>query len=283
MSKVGLVLEGGALRGIYSAGVVDFFMEKGITFPYMIGVSAGMGNLVCYAAGQKGRSKKVIMHENTDSYYGLGQFRKSKKFLNLDVIVEDYATEIFPLDFETFFNNPAQLECVITNCETGQAEYTDDLRNKEGLFKNSKASCSIPFVCDPVEINGFHYMDGSIADSLPVERALSQGCDKVVVVLTRPMTDSATDYLKYRPLIERLYRKNYPNFCTTLYNRKTEYVEQMDKICQLEREGKVFMIRPSGKTIGHFERASDRILDCYQMGINDVTEKYEDLIEFMKS
>lgn len=281
MSKVGLVLEGGAMRGVYSAGVTDYFLDNNITFPYMIGVSAGMGNMACFAAGQRDRARKVIMHEGAQPYFGLKQYGRSRKILNLDIIVNEYAEETFPLDFEAFFNNPARMECVVTNCETGETEYRENLRDKDSLFNNVKASCSVPFVCDPVEMEGFHYLDGSLTDSLPIARALEQGCDKVVIVLTRPVNESPTDYSRYRPVINRMYRKKYPNLCEALFNRKNAYLEQVKYMERMEREGKVFIIRPTEHSIGHFERSLDKIEEYYKLGYDNASELKDALLEFI--
>lgn len=280
MSKVGLVLEGGALRGVYSAGVIDFFLDEQLEFPYVIGVSAGMGNMVCFGSRQRGRAKRVIMHEGAQPYFGLGQYHKSKKILNLDMIVDEYALETFPFDFDTFFSNPAKMECVVTNCETGETEYRDNLRDQESLFANVKASCSVPFVCQPVEMGGYHYLDGSITDSIPIDRAFEKGCDKVVVVLTRPAKASATDYSIYRPVINRMYR-SYPMLCKALIDRKTRYIEQVKHMEELERQGKVFIIRPTDASIGHFERNNEKLEGYYQLGYNDTLNRFDELKEFL--
>ena len=133
MSKVktGLVLEGGAMRGIFSAGVLDYMLKKDIYYDYVIGVSAGAGNAVNYVSRQEGRTKKIITHENAESYYGVGQLFENKKILNLEMLVAEYALKDIPYDFDTFFASKTECESVVVNCETGKAEYKGNFKTKD--------------------------------------------------------------------------------------------------------------------------------------------------------
>ena len=160
--KTGLVLEGGAMRGIFSAGVLDYMLKKDIYYDYVIGVSAGAGNAVNYVSRQEGRTKKIITHENAETYYGVGQLFENKKILNLEMLVAEYALKDIPYDFDTFFASKTECESVIVNCETGKAEYKGNFKTKDEFLKCQMASCSVPFICEPVEIDGYHYLDGSI-------------------------------------------------------------------------------------------------------------------------
>ena len=142
MSKVktGLVLEGGAMRGIFSAGVLDYMLKKDIYYDYVIGVSAGAGNAVNYVSRQEGRTKKIITHENAESYYGVGQLFENKKILNLEMLVAEYALKDIPYDFDTFFASKTECESVVVNCETGKAEYKGNFKTKDE-FQIGRASC----------------------------------------------------------------------------------------------------------------------------------------------
>ena len=146
MSKVktGLVLEGGAMRGIFSAGVLDYMLKKDIYYDYVIGVSAGAGNAVNYVSRQEGRTKKIITHENAESYYGVGQLFENKKILNLEMLVAEYALKDIPYDFDTFFASKTECESVVVNCETGKAEYKGNFKTKDEFLKCQMASCSYP-------------------------------------------------------------------------------------------------------------------------------------------
>ena len=147
MSRIGLVLEGGSFRGIFTAGVLDSLLEHHISFPYVIGVSAGSGNAVNFIAGQEGRTKKVITHENADAYYGLGTLRNNGKVLDLDQML---AYDKEPLNFDSFFASDVEREFVAVNCETGKAEYLTDDGTAESILQICKASCSVPLMCAPV-------------------------------------------------------------------------------------------------------------------------------------
>ena len=195
MSKVGLVLEGGSFRGIFTAGVLDSLLEHHISFPYVIGVSAGSGNAVNFIAGQEGRTRKVITHENADAYYGLGTLRNNGKVLDLDQML---AYDKEPLDFNRFFASDVESEFVVVNCETGKAEYLSSDGTSESILQICKASCSVPLMCAPVKIGDKAYLDGSIVDSIPYARAIEKGCDKVVVIQTRKAGEAPTDYSKMK-------------------------------------------------------------------------------------
>ncbi|MCD8026420.1 MAG: patatin family protein [Clostridiales bacterium] len=207
MYRIGLVLEGGAFRGIFTAGVLDCLQEHNITFPYVIGVSAGAGNATSFVSKQQGRIKRVITHENADPYYGLGQLFRSGKLLDTDIMTYDYSYKQIPFDFETFFSSQSECEIVVTNCETGLGEYLNAEGSEDRLLALTKASCSVPILCKPVQIGSQFYLDGSLVDSVPAEYALTNKCDKVVAVLTRRWEDDPpTDYSKYKKFIEINYR-----------------------------------------------------------------------------
>lgn len=281
MSKTGLVLEGGALRGIFTAGVLDFLMEQNVDFPYVIGVSAGAGNAMNFVSRQLGRSKQVITHENQPSYYGLGQFFENKKVLNLDTLVVEYAMKEFPFDFDTFYASKTECECVALNCETGLPEYFSDFRDNDHLLKANMASCSVPFICEPTEIDGNMYLDGSLMESIPAKRAIDKGCDKIVVVLTREEGAGPTDYAKMRKLVELCYKKKYPNLCTTILNRKENYEKQMQYLRQLEKEGRAFIIRPQTQAIRHFENDYNKLCEFYDMGYKAMRDCFDAFVKFI--
>lgn len=281
MSRIGLVLEGGSFRGIFTAGVLDYLMEQKVSFPYVVGVSAGSGNAVNFISGQKGRTQKVIMHENADPYYGLGQFRKSKKLLDLDKMLYDYSYDQIPFDFKTYFSSDTVSEFVVANCRTGQAEYLKANGSQEHLLEICKASCSVPMICNPVPIGDQEYVDGSTIDSVPFARAL-QNCDKVVVILTRKEGEQPTDYAKMRTLLNICYHYHYPKLVDAMVKRKEVYERQMKELSWYEKTGKAFVIRPQIESIGHFESDSAKIGSFYQHGYEIMQENLGALLEFMK-
>jgi len=279
--KRGLVLEGGAMRGIFTAGALDYLLEKEDEFDYVVGVSAGAGNAVNFIAKQPGRTRKIITHENAESYYGFNQFRESKKLLNLETFVKEYALNEIPYDFDTYFSSNIDCEGVVVCCETGKTVYKGNFKDKDTFFKYNMASCAVPFICEPIEIDGNHYLDGSIVDSIPVERAITKGCDKILVILTKPEGSSPTDYSKMKNMINLCYRK-YPKLCDALANRKKNYDKQIALLNKLEKEGKAFVVRPSLQMIRHFEADNNKLMAFYNYGYELMKEHYQDYIDFME-
>lgn len=281
--KTGLVLEGGACRGVFTAGVLDVMMERGLTFDYCVGVSAGAGNAMCYKSGQAGRSVKLTTGET--AYYGFSQARKSGKLLDLDLIYNtmSYKGE-WPFDFAAYYHNPMACEYTLTCCETGQAEYLSERAYQKRLIEIVKASCSMPGLCSPVEIDGKHYLDGGIVDPMPVFRALSQGCDRVVLVTTKPAANlHPTDYTRMRPLLSKLYKRRYPVFYSNLMTRKQHYFAQLGEILQLEREGQVLIIRPETCEIQALEKDRDKMRQYYRHGRTVTENSWEQITEYLKA
>lgn len=278
--KTGLILEGGAVRGIFTAGVLDRLMENEIYFPYVIGVSAGGGNAMSYVSRQKGRTADLINVPEQDSYYGLKQFFKSGKVLDLDKMSFEYPYKQFPFNFDTYFNSGIETEYVCTCCETGKAEYFGSFSDEKSLLTVAKATCSVPMLCQPVEIDGLHYLDGSIADSIPIEHALECGCDKIVIVLTKPDTNTApTDYRKFRAFINSMY-KQYPAFVEACMTRVERYEKTIRLMDNLQAEGRAFIFRPTLPAISKFERDGDKINASYNDGYTQADSRIEELMNW---
>jgi predicted patatin/cPLA2 family phospholipase len=186
MSNIGLVLEGGALRGIFTAGVLDYLLERNIYFPYVVGVSAGACNMLGYVSKQIGYTRdSMIQKDASQRFYGLNQLLKSGKLMNLDKIFFDYPYKEKPFDFDTYFNSEIEGEMVVTNCLTGKAEYLQETILDKRLSTIGKASSSMPLFTSMVDIDGCPYLDGGLSDSIPIHRALDKGYKKNVVILTR--------------------------------------------------------------------------------------------------
>lgn len=280
MMKTGLILEGGAVRGIFTAGVLDRLMENGIYYPYVIGVSAGGGNAMSYVSRQKGRTARMINAPKSESYYGFKQFLESHKMINLDKMAFEYPYKQFPFDFDTYFGSGITTEYVCTCCETGKAEYFGENADARRLLTIAKATCSVPMLCEPVEMDGKHYLDGSIADSIPIERALANGCDRVVIILTKP--DSATpptDYRKFRTVINSMY-KQYPAFAEACMTRVERYEKTLRLMEQLEAEGRAFIFRPELPAISKFEHDAGKIMDSYRDGYSQADRRIAELMRW---
>lgn len=278
-----LVLEGGATRGVFTSGVLDFLMEKDFYTTDVIGVSAGACNAIDYVSRQIGRTKKCMIHKEKeyDFYLGLRKMVKEKSMMDMDLIFDRYPKELIPFDFDTYFQSEMKCDQVVTNCETGKAEYLDERKEKERLLKICRASSSMPLAAPIVRIDGVPYLDGGLADSVPIERALKKGRKKILVILTRN-----EGYRKKKPSLgeTRIYRaayKKYPNLVRTILRRPYVYNKQMEQIEQLERKGEIFVLRPKIKTIGRMEKNYDRLTSFYEHGYVQMKEEYERLLEYL--
>lgn len=279
--KTGLILEGGAVRGIFTAGVLDRLMENGIYLPYVIGVSAGGSNALSYRARQMGRTARLMNAPKAEAYYGFRQFFGSHKLINLDKMCYEYPYKQFPLDFDTYFGSDIQSEYACTCCETGEAEFLTEDKDEKRLLTICKATCSIPMLCEPVELDGKHYLDGSIADSIPISRALEQGCDRVVIVLTKPESNvPPTDYKKFKSVIGSMYKK-YPAFVEACMSRTERYEKEAQLMKEMQENGRAFIIRPDNTSISKFERDSHKIMEFYRHGYTLMDKKFIDFLEWL--
>ena len=177
MVKATLVLEGGANRGVFTSGVLDYLMEKDMYMSNVIGVSAGACNAVDYVSKQAGRSRECVIHREKeyDYVYGLKKTLKEKALMDMDMLFDKFPNEIYPFDFETYFASEMECELVVTNCITGDAEYLSEDKDPERLMKICRASSSMPLAAPIANVDGIPYMDGGLADSIPIEYALEKG------------------------------------------------------------------------------------------------------------
>lgn len=280
--KTGLVLEGGALRGLFTAGALDYLLDKKIYFDYIAGVSAGAGNMMNYISGQRGRTRQVISPGKKDAYYGLGQLIKTGNYLNLDKMIFEFSYETFPYDFETHRQTKVAHEIVVVNCETAKAEYINGAGEDAHTLTAVKASCSVPLLTMPVELDGNAYMDGSLVDSIPYQHAFDMGCDKVVIVMTKTGDETPTDYRKYKALIQMTYGKQFPRFAEALLQRTDVYQVQKEEMERLAREGKIFILRPEMPCINKFETREEKREAFYQHGYDRMQKEYDALCRFME-
>jgi len=266
--KTGLVLEGGALRTIFSSGVCDAFLDGGLPMPdYTIGVSAGIAYGVSYLSCQKRRNLKLVTTYATDHrYMGLRNLAnpKNRSYFGLKFAYETIPTELLPFDYDAFDAYPGQIEAVVTNLESGQAEYLEVPR-RDCPNQHLIASCAIPLMFPAIEIGGQQYYDGGCADAIPWKRAFEAGCDRVVVILTQPrdFTKEPSSTLK---LIEKQFRK-YPDFVETMRTRAERYNACREELFALEAEGKVIVIAPED-TLGcsRTERDTEILRALWQQG-----------------
>lgn len=264
-NHTGLVLEGGGLRGVFTCGVLDCFMDYGIRFPFTVGVSAGACNGLSYMSGQRGRAKKSnidLMDEH--HYVGFKYLLTQKCIMDFKLLFEDFPEKIIPYDYDAYFSNPDRFVMVTTNCLTGKAEYLEEKQSSKRVMDIVRASSSLPFVSPITYVDGIPMLDGGIVDSIPVEYAMSQGYEKQVVILTRNK-----GYRKKNstmPLAKVTYKK-YPELQNALRRRNAEYNRTMELIEKLEDEGKILVIRPIKPIeVGRMEKDTDKLRALYQEG-----------------
>ena len=275
MMKTGLVLEGGALRGIFTAGVLDALMMEGMHFDYAVGVSAGAANITALKSRQIGRTANVMAVAGTEANFGIMQLIRSRQFMDLDKMFDVYGKH--PLDFAAYFADPTEAEFTLCCCETGEAEFFSEGSDEQRLMRLIKASCSLPMFFAPVEIDGRHYLDGGIGNSIPCDRAIERGCDRMIVVLTKPEGTSPGGYSKYKSILRHMYPR-YPAFLEACQSRLERYGKSMEQVRSLEAEGRVIVIRPT-KSISKFERDPVRLREYYRNGYQVAQRKMRKIRE----
>lgn len=264
-NNTALVLEGGGLRGVFTCGVLDYFMDNGIRFPFTVGVSAGACNGLSYMSGQRGRAKasNIDLMEKYH-YVGLRYLLTQKCIMDFKLLFEEFPEKIIPYDYDRYFSNPDRFVMVTTNCLTGKAEYLEEKSSSARVMDIVRASSSLPFVSPITYVDGVPMLDGGIVDSIPVEYAMSQGYEKLVVVLTRNKGYRKPD--SRMPLAKIAYRK-YPNLQNALRNRNAVYNKTMDLIEKLEDEGKITVIRPTRPIdVSRMEKDTAKLAALYQEG-----------------
>lgn len=277
--SVGMVLEGGGMRGLYTAGVLDTLMKERIKVDGMVTVSAGALFGINYASGQHGRALRYNKTYLKDKrYMGMRHLLKTGDIINKEFAyyTVPYSLDVF--DEQSFKTSGIDFYATVTNMETGQAEYkqiTDPFRQMETL----RASGSMPFVSKPVDLEGIPYLDGGVADSIPYEQAGDMGYDKKIVILTRPL-----DYRKSKPnpfLIDQWYKK-YPKFKETLKQRYRNYNNTVEQITKDEQTKEAFVIRPSvAIPIKRLERDPDKLQMMYDLGVKDTAARLDELKHYI--
>ena len=279
--KTGIVLEGGALRTIFSSGVCDGLLEADLLPDYVIGVSAGIAYGVSYVSRQKGRNLEIVTkYANDKRYMGLRNLLvpSNRCYFGLRFTYETIPNELIPFDYDTFAAYPGEVEAVVTNLKSGQAEYRPAPRRDEG-FLLLQATCAMPLLFPIFWLDGMPCLDGGSADGIPYRRAFEMGCDRVVVVLTRERSYRRQPE-KLQPLIDLRYHR-YPNFCQTMRTRAERYNACREELFRLEKEGKVLLIAPeSTQGFSRVERDLDKIRALWKDGYDQGLARSEEIRAF---
>ena len=277
-----LVLEGGAKRGIYTAGFLDVLLENGLFADAVFGVSAGAIHGCTYAAKQAGRSIRYNLKYGNDSRFGSFQnWLKTGNVVDTEFCYHTLPDTLDPFDHQTFETSGIKFFAVCSNIETGKAEYIHcpELQHKIDYIR---ASASMPFVSQFVEIDGKKFLDGGICDSIPLKAAQNMGYSRNIVILTRPLGYRKKNRLN-RYLAKIVYR-NYPKFAQAIIHRSKMYNDELDFVAQQEKKDDTLVFRPSRfVNIKHLEQNLGIVKEMYELGRHDATEHLEEIKKFMSS
>ncbi len=282
--KAGLILEGGSNRGVFTSGVLDYFMEQGCYIPNVVGVSAGSCNLLGYVSRQPGRTKRCMVDflRAGGKNAGLKSMVKQKSIFDMNLIFDIFPNGLIPFDYDTYFQSKQKTWITTTNCETGRAEYLDERESRKRLMTICRAGCSLPLVSPIVEVDKVPMLDGGLADSIPLKFMIKQGCNRNVLILTRPKGYRKEPSKRSNRASEILYGKKYPRLVKTIKRRYLMYNKTMDWIEHLEEQGKIFVIRPQMPVVKHIEKNPDILQEFYDHGYNYAKEIYPEMMKFLK-
>ena len=283
MYRSGLVLEGGGMKGLYTAGVLDFFMDKGLMFSNIYGVSAGACHMCSYLSGQRGRALDIsVDYLYTNRYCSVESLILSGDVFNVDMCYHTIPDYLNPFDHETFMKYEGKAYSVVTNLETGKAEYLR-LKDMRADIDKLRASASLPLAARIVRIDGKPYLDGGVSDAIPIQKSVLDGNRKNVVVMTKEVgfrrkpIDSAQ-----LALIKVRYVK-YPKVAELMENRHIMYNECLDYIDRLEEKGQIFVIRPQKPSqVGRIERNQKKLRALYREGYAEAKERYDELMRYLE-
>lgn len=280
-SNIGLVLEGGGMRGVFTSGVLDCFLDFGLSFSYVIGVSAGGSNGLSYASGQRGRARKCNIDVLRDRpYINLRYMFSQGCIMDYDFLFGDLPLRELPYNFSEYkkFINRGKYTLVATNCLTGAPEYFGSAKSEKDLLMKCRASCSMPFVSTITHIDNIPYLDGGISDPIPIRKAQSDGCAKNVVVLTRNR-----GYRKRGGyfLLPYLFYPKYPNLRKTLSRKSKIYNEELQYAEECEENGSAILIRPlTPLHVGRFGRDIGSLESLYEEGYSCAKAKLAEIENF---
>ena len=278
--KIGLVLEGGAMRGLFTAGVLDIFLDNNVEVTDVVGVSAGTLFGVNYVSKQRGRALRYnLKYINDKRYMNVKSWLKTGNLINKDFTYYKLPFQLDVFDNKTFKESPINFFATVTNIETGEAEFVK-IEDAYKQMETLRATSALPFISEIIEVGDKKYLDGGIANSIPVDFFEKQDFDKVIVILTRPITyrKEKTTGIQYK-----MFYKKYPKLVEKLENRYKEYNDTVDKIVELEKEGKLFVIRPSENiTIKRLEKDVEKLQKVYDLGLKDGNNIIEELKQYLE-
>ncbi|MBQ1193319.1 MAG: patatin family protein [Lachnospiraceae bacterium] len=275
-----LVLEGGGMRGSYTAGVLDFFIDKELYFKNCYGVSAGACNCCSYLSKQRGRSYNInVKYAHDRRYAGLSSYITTGNYFNKEFTMKELPNKLLPYDYIEYQRTNANFYAVATNIKTGKPEYLK-VENMKKDIDYVWASSSLPLMSRSAKIGENEYLDGGISDSIPFMKAIDDGNQKVVIILTRDINYKKKPN-KLMPMIKMFYR-GYPNLIKAMAKRHINYNKTLRMIKHMEAKGEIFVIRPEKEiTVGRLETDSEKLKELYESGYNDAVKYYDSLKEYL--
>ncbi len=281
-NSCGLILEGGAMRSVFSAGILDFYLEKNIQIPNIIAISAGAYVGMNYVSEQKERVlDSVIKPMREYKFIGLGCWIKTGSLFDMDFLFDKVPGKV-PFDFDKFRNSGKRFLTSTVDLEKGEAVYYEEFQSQEEFFKICRAANSLPLIAKIVEIDGVPMLDGGMADAIPLTKALEEGWEKIIVVLTRDASYRKKDKPFDLRITNFVYRR-FPNFIKLLAGRGQRYNDALDKITELEKEGRAFVYRPTKLELKNNENDADTLMEYYKHGYEVAEERCEELMKFLES
>lgn len=283
--KTGLIVEGGGMKCAYSAGVLDVFIEKGINFDVVSGVSAGAANAISYLAGQRERCRRFYsIHSMSKKYASVENLIRTGSFFGLNYIYRDLSNSdgADPINFKAVMANPAEFLVPATDAATGKTHiFTKDEISQDD-YRVIMASCALPVMSEPVEIDGHLYFDGGVSNSIPVNEMKKAGCDKIVVLFSKP--DGYIMKPQPHRLVYTFAMRKYPRIIWALNHRHEKYNRQINDVRRMEWQGKAFTYAPSADIKVSTYKVDQQTMEAlYQNGRRDAESKMEELKKFLST
>ncbi|MBV7506809.1 patatin family protein [Bacillus sp. sid0103] len=280
-NQVGLVLEGGGMRGVYTAGILEYFLESQLFFPYVIGVSAGACNAASYLSKQKGRNKTVTIEYASDPrYISWKNYFRNRQFFGMDFIFDEIPNKHVPYHYDVFYNSPTEFVVGATDCLTGKPVYYKKKDYGNDLLTVLRASSSLPFIAPEVRFKDKVLLDGGISDPIPIKKAQQDGFTKNIVILTRNK-----GYMKKPSKLHFLVDRKYPGYKGlqhSLRNRYQIYNETVEYLNKEEETGNVLIIRPTKPLkVGRMERNPGRLEELYNQGYEDARSAMSSILTYI--
>jgi predicted patatin/cPLA2 family phospholipase len=281
--SIGLVLEGGGMRGWYTAGVLTAMTENGINFPCVYGISAGASNALTFISKQNSREfcRAMIRYSADERYLSVSNLQKTGSLFGFDFMFGELFHSLLPFDYKTFFDSPTQFKVGATDLTSGQAVFFEKSQLDEEMTA-VRASCSLPFLSNIVSYGGYELLDGGCSMPIPVERSIFDGNESNVIVLTRDISYRKGPHPEYPRSVLRAKYADYPCFVDAMMKRPETYNNELDVCRRQEKAGRAFVIRPcSPIVVSRYEKDPQRLNLLYEMGIHDCENSLKNLRDFI--